>query len=78
MSMRVKLALTLNVTLFIHHRFITSIHPDLPVLFINPCHSLSLFIVLPIPDNSWLTPSGDKCTEMVGAGDRTLFARGNP
>ena len=43
-------ALTLNVTVLVHHRFIASTHPDLSVLFINPCRGLGLFLILPVPN----------------------------
>ena len=40
--------LTLHVTFLVHHRFIASAHPNLPVFFIDPGHSPCLFFVLPI------------------------------
>ena len=45
---RLAFALTLNVTFLVHHHFITSTHPNLSILFIDPCHSPRLILVLPI------------------------------
>ena len=42
--------LTLNVTLLIHHPFITSAHPRLSIIFVDPRHGLCLFLILPIPN----------------------------
>ena len=66
--------LTFNVTLLVHHRFITSTHPDTPVFFINLRHSLGLLIVLPISFNWWLAPTVHySYTEVVRMGDPYPF-----
>lgn len=57
--------LTLKIAFLIHHPFVTSTHPDLPIPYINLCHSFCLLLVVPISDNGWLTPHIDNHTGMI-------------
>ena len=57
----VNLPLTFNVTFLIHHRFIASAHPNLPIFLAHPRRGLRVLVVLPIPVGGWLTTPGVLC-----------------